>query len=446
MKILLVAYYFPPDSSSGSFRPLFFANYLAKMGDEITVLTARQSDYLAEQTVDDTLLDRIDSRISIQRTGVFRPREWILARKEWLKVKRKNPSKLNSTPSATKSGVKGAGFFRRTKDFVTFLLATPDPQIGWLPLCVLRGLLYIRKTKPDVILATGGPWTGLLCGCVLRWFTGVPLVVDFRDPWVAAPGRNRRGPIIAMIDAFMERRAVNCATLLIANTNELRENFLQRYPRLSAQQAITVTNGFEDYLPSTREPETQIVTLTHAGDIYASRNVQPILEATKNAIERGLIDGEAFKLKFVGGFEPTNAGTSDLLASPALLKAVQLVPRVGFEESLRLMTSSDVLVVFQPGFPLQIPRKLYDYISARRPVLCISEPGSATWSMVENWSLGVCSINEAAALEHAIVQLYRDAKAGQLQPLPDARCNIFKNEYLTQQLRTEIARALKRVK
>ena len=49
LQILLLAYYFPPDSSSGSLRPLFLANHLREMGANVTILSAMVEDYLHEQ-------------------------------------------------------------------------------------------------------------------------------------------------------------------------------------------------------------------------------------------------------------------------------------------------------------------------------------------------------------------------------------------------------------
>jgi len=58
VNVLFLAYYFPPDLSSGSFRPFFFANHLSESGVGVHVLTANGEDFLLEQSLDSLFLDQ----------------------------------------------------------------------------------------------------------------------------------------------------------------------------------------------------------------------------------------------------------------------------------------------------------------------------------------------------------------------------------------------------
>ena len=435
MKILLIAYYFPPDSSSGAFRPLFFANHLAASGDEVTVLTCRQGDFLREQPVDTNLLASLDARVKVVRTRARRPREYLLGlRARWVS----GPSSAEApgvvrAPVATRGGL-----FQRAKDLVTDFITTPDPHVGWIPSCVRRGIEIVRNERPDVILATGGPWSGLVCGMLLKRVTRVPLVLDFRDPWVVNTDQAARHWSARKLSAALERRAVASADLLVANTDELRSDFLRRYPGLAPERTVVITNGFEDYLPASARNTSGHFTLTHTGALYSSRNPRALLEAARNAVESGQIDPGKLKLRFLGGIATDDPAVAATMASAALARSIEVIPRTGYQESLEKMADSDVLLLYQPGFPLQVPRKLYEYMAARRPMLCVAERGSATWTLVERWSLGMACENDARQLEPALVTLYRKWRDGQLQPLVDNRCDAFQNRNLARRLREHI--------
>ncbi|MCI0564887.1 MAG: glycosyltransferase [Nitrososphaera sp.] len=433
MRILLIAYYFPPDSSSGSFRPLFFANHLTEMGDQVTVLTSRIEDFLADQPVDQDLVARLDHRIRVVRSVVHRPDKFLL------RMRNRMPQRSGMGPAsaknpAAKNGIR-APLARVAKKFVAQLLSTPDYHAGWITSCVRQGLAIIREQKPDIILATGGPWTGLVAGKILKQLTKVPLALDFRDPWLANPDPVQRGSVFGWIDGCLEKGVLGSADMLIANTEEIRQDFLRRYPSLSPEWVVTITNGFEDYLPDSSPRRNRALTLTHVGALYFSRNPLPLLEAARNVIERGGIDPMKIKLRFVGGIAPDNLTIAEILASRSMANVVEVIPRVTYQASLRAMIDTNVLILYQPGFPLQVPRKVYDYMAARRPVLCIADPGSATWSLVERYSIGIACENDVAQLEAALLTMYGEWQKRRLVPIIDDRFDPFRNHTLTLRLR-----------
>lgn len=436
MRILLIAYFFPPDSSSGSFRPFFFANHLTNLGDEVTVLTCRQEDFHGEQPLDREMLRCLDPRVRVVRSTIFRPKERLLRLRNRLILQQSRTVSISAEIPQVKTSNRG-GWFQLLKDFITDLLTTPDSQVGWIQPCIRRGLAIIRDQRPDIILSTGSPWSGLLAGSILKWLTKVPLVLDFRDPWIANPAYSRRH-LFQRIDTWLERRVVHYADLLIANTEELRHNFLARFTTLLPERLVVITNGFEDYLAQPALRSNNTMSLTHTGDLYSSRNPRPLLEAAHNAIKHNRINPKEFKLRFVGGIAVDDPAITAILMSPFLSNSIEITPRVTYGESLRAMCESDVLILYQPGFPLQVPRKLYDYMAVRRPILCIAESESATWSLVEKYKLGRACNNNADRLEEVLVKFYHEWKNAQLAPIVREQCELFRNYNLTIQLRSHL--------
>lgn len=431
MRVLFVAYYFPPDSSSGSFRPLFFANHLTRMGVDVHVLTAKEEDYLSEQTIDEKLLSTISEQVRVTRCGVQRPREAVIAFRDRLVGKRSSSGNDAKNQIAVSTSRQEASCLQRLKDKATDLLATPDPHVGWIPDCVRRGKEIIGKEKFDLIFATGGPWSGLVAAARLKKASGLPLVLDFRDPWYSNPTAVRRAKVCRHIDLGLEKYVMNAADAIIANTEELRADFLKRFPKLSSDQVVAITNGFEDYLPALARPSGRPLTLTHTGALYFSRNPLPLLQAAAQLITSGRIGKGDFRLKFVGGIQVDDSRVSELLSSEAMTGVVDVVDRVPYAESLRYTQEADALLLIQPDFPLQVPRKLFEYMAAQKPIFCITEHQGATGKLVRCNGLGYVCENDVIAIGKNLNKLIEDWQQGQPSGFSSRRVDRFMNESLT---------------
>ena len=424
MNVLFIAYYFPPDSSSGAFRPMFFANNLVDFGVHVHVLTARSDDYLPDQSVDRSLLDRVHGSVQITCCPVWRPREALISLRNKL-------VSLGGPDSRTTSSVPGEGKrqsrWQKIKDAFTDLMATPDPHIGWLPGCVKRGKAIIAERRPDIIYATGSPWSGLLAGVLLKKITGVPLVLDFRDPWTSNSAHAGFIPLLQVIHEKLECAALRAADGVIANTSTLRDDFLSKYPFMAEDRIITITNGFEEHLVSERSAPRTYMQIAHTGDLYLSRNPTPILTAIKNLVVRGVVAPSEIRLQFVGGITFNDQGVLDLLAGDALQQIVQLSPRVSYSEAQKYAADSDVLLLIQPDLPLQVPRKLYEYMAFCKPILCIAEAGGATGQIVGENDLGFVCGNNQEEIEATLMIIISAWRAKRLPVIAEGRCEQFRN-------------------
>lgn len=436
LNVLFVAYYFPPESSSGSFRPLFFANHLLDLGCKIHVLTAQPANYLPEQPVDNSLLDKLSPKIIISRSKVVRPREWLISLRNRLRRKNSSISNDNDFSVGRNTNRSSAGFIQKIKDLITDVLATPDPHVGWIFSCVRMGRKIIRQDAIDVIWATGSPWSGLIAGVLIKKLTRKSLVLDFRDPWTSNPNFTERSSTVQFFDRYMEKFVINHADVIVANTPELKADFHQRYPALSDSTVVTITNGFEEYLTASDNFENtpKKLTITHTGALYFSRNPVQLLQATKNLILCGAIEKENLHIQFVGGIEIDDLKIKQLLLDDSLDGVVEVIPRVSYDEVQRYVKQSTVLLLMQPGFPLQVPRKLYEYMAAKKTLFCIADKGGATAGMMNRFDLGYVCENSVDTIEQRLLQLYQDWFAGKLSVITDSRCDDCLNVNLSKSL------------
>ncbi len=409
-RVLLLAYYFPPDSSSGALRPLFFANHLQEMGINVTVLTACEENFLPEQPKDPGLCSRLHKDVKIVRAKVRRPREFVLSLRDNLRIFKKNENvdelKLKdgcSKPANYPKGTKKS-FAQNLKDLITDLLASPDPHVGWIWDAVKQGRKIIKRDKISVILATGSPWSCMIAGVLLR-NRNIPLVLDFRDPWVANPGFVQRGNSAAFLEKHMERLVVAKANAIVANTEELRDNFLQRFSFLKPEKVYTISNGFENFFASD-VPVNKRFTVVHAGALYFSRTPLPLLEALYALLKEDKIPRDRIRLFLVGGISVEDEKLKELLHTSELKEVVQLIPRLPYREAMEFQLQSDVLLLIQPGFPLQVPRKLYEYMAMKRPVLALTEQHGATARIVRECKMGRVVENTSEHIQPVLYEMY----------------------------------------
>lgn len=436
MNILMIAYLFPPDSSSGAFRPMHFARHLQQTGENVYVLTAREEDFMPYQTKDHRLIEYVGEHVEIFRSRVFHPGQALIRFRDALLKKKPEVSdeKAHALDKHGFNAPANVSVLQEIKDIVTFLLASPDPEIGWLPSAVRTGLKIIKQNKIDVIYTTGGPWTPLIIGAMLKKFSGKPLIIDFRDPWIANPVFLLRNKQIQRLERWMERKVIRYADHIIANTETLKQDFLNRYPQLSIDLVSTLPNGFEEYREYDPSRHDRL-TLIHAGTLIF-RNPKYLLQALVNIIEQQLIPKDGIQIIFLGGISTHDTELDDLLKHPHLQGGVKLLNRLPYQEAVQFQTKSDVLFLMQPEeFYLQVPRKLYEYMAFRKPILGITNQEGATAQIIHRYNLGLVVPDQTVEIETALKHFYNQWKQGTLGLSDTHACDPFLNKNLTAQLR-----------
>ncbi len=63
----------------------------------------------------------------------------------------------------------------------------PDARAPWLPFALEAGAELLAGWRPDLLYASGPPFTTLLAGQELSKSFDLPLVVEFRDRWSEDP-------------------------------------------------------------------------------------------------------------------------------------------------------------------------------------------------------------------------------------------------------------------
>ncbi len=428
-KVLIVAYHFPPVGglgAAGAQRVVKFCRHLPATGWEPCVLTVRESCYDSWLTLDEASLEQVPDSVKVVRTGMFRVLGPLLSLKRRLRplVRRGeagegavDSNNAERPPEGPKSR------YQRVKDAFTDLFELPDEVAGWLVPAIVAGVRAVRRDKIDVIFATGRPWTSLVIGMAIKTIARKPLVLDFRDPWMTNPFRLRYSGFKERVEGWLEARVVRSADVIVANTDHLRDEFIERFGASVADKCLTVTNGFdadefsrlvaanEARMPGDARPSGDTFVLTHTGFLYGKRDPRGLLDAIRLLKDSGKVQPGELVCKLVGG-----AGLEYDL--PGLLKEYGIEPfvhlhgQVPYAESIAELAASDAALLLQPGTYTQIPSKLFEYIGLGKRIVTIAPESSAVAKLVRENDLGrIADPDDPDAIARALLETLQDWKS-----------------------------------
>lgn len=433
----MIAHYFPPGISSGTLRTVKFAKYLPDSNWEPFILTMQPEAYHPSR-MDPSLLAEIATGLKVYRTPVWRPDRLLATlRKQVLAATEAPQTGLPATASGGSPGVQ-TGVARHIRDWLQF----PDAYGGWLAPGFWQAQKLMRSQKIDLIYSTAPSPVAHMIALLLRKCSRRPWVADFRDPWeclfpesVYVGGEHawRRQAEIAVAE-----KVVQGADLVIANTERLCHAFRDRFPESPSEKFVTIPNGFdtEDFrcLPSGPDPSAKF-TICHAGTFFGQlRSPDEVLAAIHELVEDGQIDPTNLRVILVG------CGAYDTYQAPYL----EVIPRVGHKESLRIMAGSHVLLLLQqsPKYWLQVPAKTYEYLAVRRWILAVT-PEGATRDIVTALPNAISiQPGQEQDLKCAILRFYRMHRSGRLYPCPvsDEAVRQFSREEQTRTLSSHFSR------
>lgn len=337
-RLLLVAYYFPPQGGIASIRALSFARELTAHGWEVTVLAPRFGSYhrdpelaFSEGRVVHTAsleLSRVGKRVLRAGGGDLQP-------------------------------VKVSGIRRLIRDAAHDHVYFPDAQVGWLVPALAAGLGLLRRTRFDAYLSSAWPVTAHLVARQLARLSPAPWVADFRDPWAE---RMPRGTAKARRAARLERRLVHQAAAVTMTS----PSWAERHSRRWGRHVDVVLNGHDASDLSGCVPQPGVIG--YLGTYYPG---DQDLRAAWSAIA----SDNDLRLRVIGTL------TRELeweLKSSGVASRTEETGFLPNAEAVRRTAASDILLLAGPAdrassFGGQIPAKVFEYLATNRPIVFIGD-------------------------------------------------------------------------
>lgn len=383
-RVLVIAYYFPPMGLSGVQRTLKFVKYFSAFGWQPTVLTVQPRGYLAQ---DDSLLEDLEGRdVRIVRTSAAGPGKFV-SKKQVVKFPSEWSRKLLSRISDT--------FF------------IPDNKIGWKRKAVARALELAKETPFDMIFATAPPFTDFLIGREIKKKLNIPLLLDYRDPWIDYPFKFYPTPLHKLVHTQLERRALKASSHVVTTNRKVKELILRRHRFLGYHDVEIITQGFdpEDFQKAGSVPRASLqrkaMRITYAGVFWEDRKPDYFLRALAELQKeqprlRGRIDAH-----FVGNFREENRKLVVRLGLHDTVSETGYLPHI---DCIRELLASDVLWMIV-GDDLGSPGKTYEYIGAGKPILACAPDGFIKTAVLEAGGV-VTAPDDIPAIKEAILNFF----------------------------------------
>jgi glycosyltransferase involved in cell wall biosynthesis len=411
VKILLVTWYFPPSRTIAAVRLGKLARFLIAQGHEVRVLTPQDPPLPQDLAVD------------------F-PEDWVL-RTPWQvpqpeggsAAKRPAPAAVGTVPSG---GVAKRSFLKRNlwrlhascEDF-------PDNRAPWLPYAVGAGAELLGSWRPDIIFASGPPFTTLLVGRALSERFDLPLVLEFRDRWTEDPyhppffwrrWRNRR----AEDDLIAHARAI------VTVSAPWAEDYRARY----GKPTEVVYNGYDAEFcgigPFDGAADSPGLEIVYTGGIYPGyRDPSPLFAAMKKLDDQGLACRMIFH-----GVRP--AVVAPLAEAQGVSHLVEVREVLSHEDALRRQRESDILVLLQWNNPKEqgnVPGKFFEYLGARRPILVLGLHNGVPATIVKERDAGFFANDPDEIAGQLTRWLEIKESEGVLPPVPESgRADFARDE------------------
>lgn len=399
MRLLLLAYEFPPSPSPQSLRWAYLARELHLLGHEIHVLTAD----LGGETPG---LPRLPPEIQVHRTYPG-PVRGMLA---WLRKRRQRKIEAGLVPDDTP----GPGSHplaaairppRNWKQRISESVQTaaqyvhfPDVRGEWR-YWGRRGLTRLLPTlAPDVVISSHEPATTIELALSMRQ-RGVRWVADIGDPVLAAytPSRWRRRA------ERIERSMCEKAELLTVTTEATAALMHARYGRQDA--VLVLPQGFD----SRREPNPIVgmfdidrLELLYTGSFYEFRRPDALLAAVR--------DTPGVRLTIAAITVP-EAVLDAARAAPDRVRLLGFRPH---DAILDLQRAADVLVNISNDDMTQIPGKVNEYLGACRPLLNLGPGSDPVSAEIERLHRGWNCPNDPDSIASCATRLREAKRIGML--------------------------------
>lgn len=407
IRLLLIAYAFPPVGGIMVMRALSLAKYLPASGFQVHVLSAANA---VAPLHDPALLAHVPPSVTLH--SAFTPELPFLFRKKlWNFVARpKPPQPSQPSPAAPPPTSLLANIARR--------VFSPDPQVVWVPFAIRAARRIIRRHQIQAVLVTAPPFSVFLIGNALKTaFPHLKLISDFRDEWL----RFYLTDFDFLRSDFTRRRAerieaetVALSDLVVAVTESSLREIRSRYPHQPDAKFALVHNGFDpDALrplllsppPTSLGPRSKVV-ITHLGTAYRTASPLFFLDAIRSlpADVRSRIE-----IRFVGRISETEQRL--LSASDSSVRILGFLPQ---QQALARLAETDYLLLTMTN-EFSLPGKLFEYLASGKPIIALSPENGEVARLIAETDAGWCVPHDQPdAIRRVVTDAVRLAVEGRI--------------------------------
>lgn len=402
MKILFIACYSPIINNSAAIETLQYLNKLCEInGNEVHLLTVN----FPEDSIyyDKELKKLMDSRIKVHLIDGGKIFNRLVPR-----VKANSEEAEVSTSSMSSSKIKIMKVLRKIKNSIVI----PDMYRGFAKNAAKYVLELQKSVKFDVLFSMHEPPSSHLCALMIKKQNPtIPWITYWSDPWLKDSTRENSFIIKKKIECNMEREVVKNADKFVFVTEANRQDYIDTY-NIPKDKTYIITRGYDkkffnelynEEIPSLINKNK--INIIYAGEIFSKlRNIKPFIKAVKEIKSENNNLYEKMNILFFGNIDDAEAKKE--LES---LSVAKISKRIPFNEAVKYMLHSQILLLFGNKNSKQIPAKVYEYMGAEGIIFTIyGDENDPIKRIVENHRKCVNSLNNKDDIKEKLLYMLQN--------------------------------------
>ena len=410
-RLLIVAYHYPPSGAVGARRPDALARLATERGWDVRVLAAPVPAPPGPPP------------------GIPEPQVWRATPVPEITrlVSSVQRARRDSRPGGPRRALARLAAIGREA-------LIPDAHANWILPAVSRFLASRNGWRPDVIVASGPPFSVFVVAAALAAKTRSRWVADYRDLWTVGNDYLDLGRIRRSVDHRLERRLLRSAAASVTVSAPLAETMRRAF----GVDTQVIMNGIDRRpAPTPGKIAGRIgagadvdraatLTLAHTGYLYPGRrDPAPLLDAV------ALLGADAarVKLTFVG---EDNGVARAAVERSGLVDSVTVTGRVPVERSWHIQAEADVLVLLMWNDARDagtVTAKIFDYMLAQRPILMLGYEHGVAADLIRSRGAGVVLNDRHAIADQLRRWLSLKDRTGRIPSVPpSAQQGLFRED------------------
>ncbi len=356
--ILIITYYWPPAGGPGVQRWLKSARYLPGFNLIPVILTVDPVS-ASYQIMDESLLQEAHS-IKTFRTKTYEPF------KLFSRISGDKRIPVGGLEQQNKNNI-----LHRMANFIRGNLFIPDPRRGWNIKTYKKAVELIKELEIDTVITTSPPHSTQLIGLKLKKRLKIKWIADLRDPWtdIYYYSQFMHTPIAKAIDKNYERNVLEKADHIIVVSKGMKKGFFSKTDINISRKITVIPNGFdlEDFQINEAIDADKYFNILYTGTITSLYGVGILIDALSEIKEQN----PQIRLKFVG---TADRDIRNLVHMNKLESITTFIPYMVHGDLIAHLRNASVLLLCIPDMEKNegiITGKLFEYLAARRPILCI---------------------------------------------------------------------------
>lgn len=375
-KVLIITYYWPPSGGGGVQRWLKFAKYLRDYNWEPVIYTVENGEY---PEFDHTLEKDVPENLTIIKTKIWEP--YLLYKKF---IGQKSTDKINTGFLTEK---KKPGLAERISVWLRGNLFIPDARKFWITPSIKYLLRYIPQNKINMVITTGPPHSLHLIGLKLKQQLNIKWLADFRDPWTNIDYYQDL-KLTSYADKKhhnMEASVINNADVITVVGKTMKDEFEAAYKK----KIEVITNGYDEHdIPDGNISLDKKFSIAHIGSMTKTRNPESLWQALRELVVEEKDFANHLQIELIG---KADISVTESLTRNDLLKYFLKKDYLPHTQVTTAQQQAQVLLLVvnrtknQKGI---LTGKLFEYILAKRPILCMGPVDGDAAEIIKDTNAG----------------------------------------------------------